>query len=76
MPKLIDEQRKKLAELDEEYKAKLAERETLIKEELAKAISEGNSESIAQLEKQMASDKKTLEAELEEKKEKVRQGQE
>ena len=72
--KLSDERKKQLAELDSVYAAKVAEREIFLKGELAKAMAKGDFEAMEQLEKQLASDRKTLQAELEEKKEKVRQG--
>lgn len=76
MTKLSDEQKKQLAELDSVYAAKIAEREIFLKGELAKALSKGDFEAMEQLEKQLAGDRKTLQAELEEKKEKVRQTKE
>jgi hypothetical protein len=71
--KLTDEQRKELAELDSLYSSKIAQREIFLKGELAKAESGGDFEAIEQLQKQLVSERKTLQAELEEKKEKVRQ---
>ncbi len=65
--------KKQLAELDNRYTAKIAERELFLKGELAKAAEKGDYEACAQLEKQLAIDRKSLQAELEEKKEKVRQ---
>ena len=70
---LTDEQKRKLAELDAQYKAKVAEREIFLKGEMAKATAEGDGEALQQLEKQLASDRRSLSAALEEKKEKVRQ---
>jgi hypothetical protein len=74
MAKLTEEQKKKIAELDSVYAAKIANREIIVKSELAKAQLSGDFESIEQLQKQLGSDRKSLEAELEEKKEDVRQG--
>ena len=71
--KLTNEQKKKLPELDAEYKAKVADREIFLKGEMAKAADKGDYEAYAQLEKQLLSDRKSLQAELEEKKERVRQ---
>ncbi len=73
--KLSDEQKKKLAELDSLYAAKLAERDLFLKGEIAKAEAQGNFEAMEQLNRQWVSDRQTLQAELEEKKEQVRQGQ-
>ena len=71
--KLSAEQKKELAELNSLYAAKLAEREIFLKGEIGQAAHKGEHETIEQLEKQLVSDRKTLRAELEEKKEKVRQ---
>ena len=71
--KLNADQKKELAELDSRYAAKVAEREIFVKSELAKAAEKGDSEALEQLGKQLVSDRKSLHAELEEKKEKVRQ---
>jgi hypothetical protein len=71
--KLTDAQRKDIAEIESKYAAKLAERELLVKDEIKKAREKGDYESIGQLEKQMVSDRKTIEAEREEKKDAVRQ---
>jgi hypothetical protein len=70
--KLTAEQKKELAELDSRYAAKVAEREIFLKGELAKAAEKGDFEACEQLEKQLVSERKTLQAELEEKKEQVR----
>lgn len=72
--KLTDEQKKQLAELDSRYTAKIAEREIFLNEKLADASAKGDYEAFSQLEKQLASERKTFKAELEEKKEKIRQG--
>jgi hypothetical protein len=70
--KLTAEQKKKLAELDSVYSAKIAEREIFVKGELTKAAEAGDPETMEQIQKQLVSDRKSLQAELEEKKEKVR----
>ncbi len=72
--KLTDEQKKQLAELDAKYAAKKAEREIFLKDNLAAAEAKGDAEAVEQLEKQLVSERKSLQAELEEKKNKVRQG--
>jgi len=71
--KLTEKQKKELAEVDSIYAAKIAERELLVKEELFKAMEKGDYEAAEQLQKQLASDRKSLEADKEEKKEKIRQ---
>jgi len=70
--KLTDAQKKELAELDSQCAAKIAERELFLKGEIVKAIDKGDGEAIEQLEKQLVSDRKSLRAEFEEKKERVR----
>jgi hypothetical protein len=73
--KLTDEQKKQLAEIDSIYAAKIAERELLLKEQMNQAAEKMDLEAMQQLEKQLVSNRKSLEAEKEEKKEKIRQGQ-
>lgn len=72
--KLTAEQKKEIAELDSLYASKVAQREIFLKGEIAKAEMSGDFEALEQLQKQLASEKKTIAAELEEKKEAVRQG--
>ena len=71
--KLTAEQKKELAELDSKYAAKIAEREIFLKGELEKAANKGDFEAMEQLERQLVSERKNLNADLEEKKEEVRQ---
>ena len=70
--KVSDKQKKQLAELDSKYAAKIAERELFLKGELAKAVSAGEYDELEKIEKQLVSERKTLQAELEEKKEQIR----
>jgi dynactin complex subunit len=70
--KLTAEQKKQIAELESQCAAKIAGRELFLKGEIIKAIDKGNAEAVEQLEKQLVSDRKSLRAECEEKKEKVR----
>ncbi len=72
--KLTNEQKRRLAELEGEHKAKFADREIFLQGQIAKEMDKGNIEAVAQLERQLQSDRKSIQAELEEKKEKVRQG--
>jgi hypothetical protein len=67
-------QKAQLAELDSKYAAKLAEREIFLKDEMGKAAAKNDWEAMQQLEKQIVSEKKSIAAELEEKKESVRRG--
>jgi hypothetical protein len=70
--KLTDEQKAKLADLESQCAAKIAERELFLKGEIAKAVDKGDAEALEQLEKQLVSDRKSLRADFEEKKDKVR----
>jgi hypothetical protein len=69
--KLTAQQKKEIAELESKCAAKIAERELLLKGEIAKAVEKGDFEAVTQLEKQLVSDRKSLQADLEEKKAKV-----
>jgi hypothetical protein len=70
--KLTPNQRKQLAELDSKYAAKIAEREISSQDEITRAIAAGDAQKAEQLRQQLVSERKSLQAELEEKKEKVR----
>lgn len=71
--KLKEVQKKELTELDSKYTAKIAEREIALKDEIARAGAAGDSEKVGKLQEQWVAERKKLQAELEEKKEKVRQ---
>ena len=71
--KLTDKQKKELAELDSLYASKIAQREIFLKGELAKVEAGGDFEAMQQIQRQLVSERKSLQAELEEKKEKVRE---
>jgi len=72
--KLTDSQKKEIAELESKCAAKIAERELVIKDEIAKAAAKGEFDEIEKLQKQLVSDRKSAQAELEEKKARVREG--
>ena len=69
---LTDEQKTELAELSKVYEAKIADREVFLNGEMEKAEAAGEFEQIEQLNKQLASERKVLEAELEVKKNELR----
>lgn len=69
---LTDEQRAKIAELDSVYQAKIAEKEIFLKEQMIKAMEQGDLEALASLEKQLSVDRAALQTEREEEKEKIR----
>jgi len=68
--KLTDEKKKQLAELDSKYAAKIAEREIALNGEIAKAADDFEKEE--SFREQLVTERKKLQAELEEKKEQVR----
>lgn len=70
--KLTEQQKKQIAEVDSLYASKIAQREIFLKGEVAKAEMTGDYEALEQLQKQLVSERKTLQAELEEKKEAIR----
>lgn len=70
--KLTDDQKKELAEMDSKYAAKIAEREIFLKGQLQKAAEKGDAEEYQQIEEQLVRDRKAFQAELEEKKDKIR----
>ena len=70
--KLTSAQKKKLAELDSTCAAKIAGREIALKDEIAKADAAGDSEKVEALQQQWVKERKSLQAELEEKKEQIR----
>ena len=69
---LSDDQKQQLAEIDSTYKAKMAEKELLLRDEIGKAQTAGNFEEIEKLEKQLASEIARLRDDCEAKKEKLR----
>ncbi|MDB6057913.1 MAG: hypothetical protein JWO95_1757 [Verrucomicrobiales bacterium] len=70
--KITAAKKKELAELDSRYSAKIAEREIFLKGQLQKAAEKGDAEEYHQIEHQLVRDRKAFSAELEEKKEKLR----
>ena len=72
--KLTAAQKKEMAELDSKYAAKIAEREIALKDEMNKFANAGENEQVELAQRQLSMDRKKLQDELEEKKERVRQG--
>ena len=66
---LTDDQKQQLAELDNHYKAKIAEKEVFLREQIQNAGDQGE---IEQLEKQLASERARLEEQLEAEKDTIR----
>ena len=69
---LTEEQKKQLAEIDSTYRAKMAEKELFLKEQVRKAQSAGKLDDAESLEKQLASEIRRLQQDCEAKKEKLR----
>jgi hypothetical protein len=70
--KISGAQKKELAELETKYTAKIAQREIALKDEIGKAAAANDFEKVEALQQQLAGERKSLQAELEEKKERVR----
>jgi len=70
--KLSAAQKQEIAELESEYGAKIAAREIALKNEIAQVADDA--EKANTLRDQLATDRRKLQAELENKKERVRQG--
>jgi hypothetical protein len=70
--RLNDEQKKQLADVDSTFKARIAEREVFLKDQLAKARAAGKVEDVEALEKQLRSEIRRLQDDCEAKKEKLR----
>ena len=70
--KLTAGQKKQLAELDSKYAAKIAEREITLNGEIQKAAAQNDFENVEKLQQQLVNERRSLQTELEEKKQKVR----
>jgi hypothetical protein len=66
-------QKRALADLDSLYKARIAEREIALQGALAAAEEKGELEAIEKVQQQFVSERKKLQAGLEEEKDKIRQ---
>jgi hypothetical protein len=69
---LTEGQKREIAEIDSVYRAKIAEREVFLKDQIRNAQIAGNLEEAQSLEKQLASEMRRLQEECEAKKEKLR----
>ena len=69
---LTEDQKKELAEVDSVYRAKIAEKELFLKNQISKAQKAGKLDEVESLEKQLASDIRRLQEDCEAKKEKLR----
>jgi hypothetical protein len=69
---LSEDQKKELADVGSLYRAKIAEKELFLKNQINKAQSAGKFDEMEPLEKQLASEIRRLQEECEAKKEKLR----
>jgi len=69
---LTEDQKKEIAEVDSVYRAKIAEQELFLKNQIRNAQTAGKLEEVESLEKQLASEIRRLHEECEAKKEKLR----
>ena len=69
---LTVEQKAQIAEIESTFKARMAERELLLKEQISKAQTAGNIEEADSLQKQLTIDLRRLQEEAGAKKEKLR----
>jgi len=69
---LTSEQKAEIAEIESIARAKIAEKELFIKDQIAKAVAAGDFESVQQLDRQLGVEVRNLQADAEEKKERVR----
>jgi len=69
---LTDDQKKQLADVDSTFKARIAEKELFLKDQIRTAQSTGKFEEMESLEKQLASEIRRLQEDCEAKKEKLR----
>ena len=70
--KLTAAQKKEIAELESQCTARIAVREIALKDEIAKLIAAGEPEKVEAARQQLASERKKLQSDLEDKKERVR----
>ena len=69
---LTEEQKKEIAEMDSVCRAKIAEKELLLNDQIRKAQAAGKFDEVESLEKQLSSEIRRLQEECETKKEKLR----
>jgi hypothetical protein len=69
---LTEDQKKQIAELDSTFRAKIAEREVFLKDQIQKMQMAGKFDEVESLEKQLASEIRRLQEDCDAKKEKLR----
>ena len=70
--KLTAAQKSEIADLESQYTAKIAAREIALKEEIAKLTAAGEEEKVEVARQQLANERKKLQSDLEDKKERIR----
>ena len=70
---LTDAQKQQIAEIDSTFKARIAEKELFLKDQISKALAAGNHKEAESLQKQLSIDVRRLQEDAETKKEKLRQ---
>jgi len=73
-PKLTDKQRQAIAEIDDKFKAKIAEKEVFLSDQISKAMEAEQYEEIPALEEQRSRELQRLRNECEEEKERIHSG--
>jgi hypothetical protein len=71
---LSEQQKKEIADVDSVYRAKIAEKELFLKDQIRKAQDAGKFDEVQSLERQLVSEMSRLQEECEAKKEKLRAG--
>ena len=69
---LTDEQKKQIAEVDSTFRAKIAEKEVFLKDQIRKAQAAGKFDEAESLEQQLGSEIRRLQEDCEARKEKLR----
>lgn len=69
---LTNEQKAQIAEIDSTFKARIAEKELFLKDEIRKAETTGKFEEVESLQKQLTAEVRRLQEDCETKKEKLR----
>jgi phosphate starvation-inducible protein PhoH len=69
---LTGEQKKQLTEIDQRYKAKLAEREIFLRQQIAAAQAAGQAEELVKLHEQVRRERTRIDEEREDEKNKIR----
>lgn len=72
--KLTPAQKKELAELDSLYAARIAEKELQIRDDISRAAEAGDADTMSTLEQRLVAERRKLQEQLEEKKDRVRSG--